>query len=286
MFHLRLSTPADVAALRGLIDLSVRGLSDGYYTPAQVESALRYVLGPDTQLIADRTYYVVATPAGELVAAGGWGKRRTLHGGDQAKGSDDPLLDPATDAARIRAFFVHPAWGRRGRRRVPCPRVDGDPAGRATLFGTGVYSVGAVGGGAARRPDAAGRANGPRHARGGRVTRGERPMDDQPLRVQYVGGVAVVGLGDHAPGEPLPDGGLLALLDQTGGRAVIDLTGCTSLSTAPLGKMIVASRRALALGGALRLCCAPWSVRELLEVTKLDSVILPFPTLADALQGF
>ena len=52
--------------------------------------------------------------AGELVAAGGWGRRQTLHGGDQMKGADDPLLDPATDAARIRAFFVHPAWARRG----------------------------------------------------------------------------------------------------------------------------------------------------------------------------
>jgi GNAT superfamily N-acetyltransferase len=112
--ELRLATPADVPALRRLIEASVRGLSAGYYTKAQVESALRYVFGPDSQLIADRTYYVITDERGELVAAGGWGRRRTLHGGDQMKAADDPLLDPATDAARIRAFFVHPAWARRG----------------------------------------------------------------------------------------------------------------------------------------------------------------------------
>lgn len=128
MFRLRFATPADVPPLRGLIEQSVRGLSDGYYTPSQVESALRYVLGPDTQLIADQTYYVVETEAGELVAAGGWGKRRTLHGGDQMKPADDPPLDPATDAARIRAFFVHPAWARRGLGRTLFERCAADAA--------------------------------------------------------------------------------------------------------------------------------------------------------------
>lgn len=124
----RLATPADVPALRGLIEQSVRGLSEGYYTAAQVESALRHVFGPDTQLIADGTYYVVETGAGELVAAGGWGKRRTLHGGDQMKPADDPLLDPATDPARIRAFFVHPAWARRGLARRLFDRCVADAA--------------------------------------------------------------------------------------------------------------------------------------------------------------
>jgi GNAT superfamily N-acetyltransferase len=128
MFRLRLATPADVPSLRGLIEQSVRGLSDGYYTPSQVESALRHVLGPDTQLIADGTYYVVETEAGELVAAGGWGRRRTLHGGDQMKPAADPPLDPATDAARIRAFFVHPAWARRGLGRRLFERCAADAA--------------------------------------------------------------------------------------------------------------------------------------------------------------
>jgi N-acetylglutamate synthase-like GNAT family acetyltransferase len=114
MFQLRLATPADVPKLRELIEQSVRGLSAGYYTASQVESALRHVFGPDTQLIADQTYYVVETETGELVAAGGWSRRRTLYGGDQMKGEADPPLDPAADAARVRAFFVHPAWSRRG----------------------------------------------------------------------------------------------------------------------------------------------------------------------------
>jgi GNAT superfamily N-acetyltransferase len=111
---LRFATPLDVPRLRVLIEHSVRALSVGYYTAAQIESALRYVFGPDTQLIADGTYYVIEEVDGALAAAGGWSRRRTLYGGDQMKGMEDPLLDPATEAARIRAFFVHPAWARRG----------------------------------------------------------------------------------------------------------------------------------------------------------------------------
>jgi len=71
------------------------------------------VFGPDTQLIADGTYYVVEA-GGTLAAAGGWSRRATLFGGDQMKDQLDPLLDPAREPARIRAFFVHPAWARRG----------------------------------------------------------------------------------------------------------------------------------------------------------------------------
>jgi GNAT superfamily N-acetyltransferase len=112
-FDLRPATDADVPALRALIAASVRGLSAGYYTPQQAESALVHVFGPDTQLIADGTYYVVEAE-GALVAAGGWSRRRTLYGGDQTKSAEDPALDPATEPARIRAFFVHPAWARRG----------------------------------------------------------------------------------------------------------------------------------------------------------------------------
>jgi GNAT superfamily N-acetyltransferase len=110
----RVATPDDIPRLSTLIEQSVRALSPPYYTDRQIESALRYVFGPDTQLVADRTYYVIESEDGELVAAGGWSRRRTLYGGDQMKGIDDPLLDPATEAARIRAFFVHPAWARRG----------------------------------------------------------------------------------------------------------------------------------------------------------------------------
>ena len=109
----RLATIADVPALQELIELSARSLSVGFYTKAQIDAAVKHVFGVDTQLIADGTYYVISG-AGGPVATGGWSARRTLYGGDQMKADEDPVLDPATDAARIRAFFVHPDWARRG----------------------------------------------------------------------------------------------------------------------------------------------------------------------------
>ena len=113
MIDVRPATTEDLSALRELIPLSVRALSREYYSHDQVESAIRHVFGPDTQLIADGTYYV-AEAEGSLVGCGGWGRRHTLYGGDQMKPDVDRLLDPATEAARIRAFFVHPDWPRRG----------------------------------------------------------------------------------------------------------------------------------------------------------------------------
>ena len=110
---LRLATAADLPALRALIPRSVRALSRGYYDDAQIEASIRHVFGPDTQLIADGTYFVV-TAGAEIVACGGWSQRRTLYGGDQTKSGEDPVLDPAREAARIRAFFVAPEWARRG----------------------------------------------------------------------------------------------------------------------------------------------------------------------------
>ena len=124
----RLATRADVPRLRELIDRSVRALGAGYYTSAQIESALCHVFGPDTQLIADGTYFVIESDAGELVAAGGWSRRRTLYGGDQMKSAEDPLLDPATEPARIRAFYVHPDWARRGLARQLFERCASDAA--------------------------------------------------------------------------------------------------------------------------------------------------------------
>lgn len=111
--RVRVATEADLAAIRALIPASVRGLSAGYYTPVEIESSIRYVFGPDTQLIADGTYFV-AERDGALAGCGGWSARRTLYGGDQAKDADDPRLDPGTEPARIRAFFVHPDHARRG----------------------------------------------------------------------------------------------------------------------------------------------------------------------------
>ena len=113
IFALRLATPVDVPRLQELIPLSARGLSQSCYSTEQIESLIRHVFGPDSQLIADATYYV-AEGEGQIVGCGGWSRRSTLYGGDQMKAAIDPLLDPAHDAARIRAFFVHPHWSRRG----------------------------------------------------------------------------------------------------------------------------------------------------------------------------
>ena len=109
----RLATRQDIPQLNELIALSVRGLSTEYYTPNQIESAIKYIFGIDTQLIIDGTYYI-AEKDSVLVGCGGWSKRNTLYGGDQHKDIEDPLLNPATDAARIRAFFVHPDYARQG----------------------------------------------------------------------------------------------------------------------------------------------------------------------------
>ena len=111
---LRLATSNDIPALKNLIDLSVRALSVDYYGHEQIESALKNVFGVDTQLIADQTYFV-AEAGDRLVGGGGWSKRHTLFGGDQAKSNaTDALLSPGEQPARLRAFYVHPEWSRRG----------------------------------------------------------------------------------------------------------------------------------------------------------------------------
>lgn len=113
-FKLRIATLADTEKLHALIALSVRGLMPQEYTPSQLESALGNWLGLDTQLIKDQTYFVVETHDREMVGCGGWSKRKTPYGSDHRANREDELLDPATEAAKIRAFFVHPEWSRRG----------------------------------------------------------------------------------------------------------------------------------------------------------------------------
>jgi GNAT superfamily N-acetyltransferase len=113
-WRIRLATATDIPVLTGLIDASVRGLQAGDYTAAQIDGALRAVYGVDTQLIADGTYFVVEDAEGTIGGCGGWSKRKTLYGGDAFNAREDSLLDPQCDAARIRAFFVHPDWARRG----------------------------------------------------------------------------------------------------------------------------------------------------------------------------
>lgn len=126
--RLRLAVPEDAPVLRELIEASVRGLQTEDYTPAQIEGALATVFGVDSQLIADGTYIVAeapsATKASEktadekspwtIVGCGGWSKRKTLYGSDHWTAREDSLLDPQRDAAKIRAFFIHPQWARQG----------------------------------------------------------------------------------------------------------------------------------------------------------------------------
>jgi GNAT superfamily N-acetyltransferase len=111
---LRKAVVGDIPRLREVIEASVRGLQAEDYSAAQIEGALQSVYGVDSRLIADGTYFVAEILEGRIVACGGWSKRKTLYGGDQYAGREDSLLDPAHDAAKIRAFFVHPRWARLG----------------------------------------------------------------------------------------------------------------------------------------------------------------------------
>ena len=117
-FRVRPALTTDLAVMRALIADSVRRLQAEDYTLAQLEGALTTVFGVDTQLIIDGTYLVVeacsADSDPQIVACGGWSKRRTLYGADQWTDRHDDLLDPAHEAAKIRAFFIHPDWARRG----------------------------------------------------------------------------------------------------------------------------------------------------------------------------
>jgi len=113
-FSIRVAQETDVPVLQGLIEASVRGLQIDDYSPAQIDAALRKVFGVDSQLMADGTYLVAENSAGEIVGCGGWSKRKTLYGGDVWVAREDSLLNPAKDAAKIRAFFIHPDWARRG----------------------------------------------------------------------------------------------------------------------------------------------------------------------------
>ncbi|KAJ7761074.1 N-acetyltransferase [Mycena metata] len=122
-FRLRFATVDDELELRALIARSARLLSLGEYTPEQVEGALRGSFGVDSQLVLDRTYFVVEED-GKIIGCGGWSKRRTLFGGNAHTVRDATELDPATDAARIRAFFVDPDHARRGIGRALLERCE------------------------------------------------------------------------------------------------------------------------------------------------------------------
>jgi hypothetical protein len=132
LIRIRPATPEDVPVLQELIGESVRALQAQDYTSEQREAALQSVFGVDSQLIEDGTYLLAEArvsdadstppPSAEkllggmprIAGCGGWSKRKTLYGGDQWTARQDDLLDPSVDAAKIRAFFIHPKWARRG----------------------------------------------------------------------------------------------------------------------------------------------------------------------------
>lgn len=112
-FSIRTATLEDVGALQKLITISARGLGRADYSEEQIEAALRGAWGVDTQLIRDGTYFVVKEDQ-VLAGCGGWSRRKTMFGSDARMGRESELLNPEMDAARIRAFFVHPDFARCG----------------------------------------------------------------------------------------------------------------------------------------------------------------------------
>jgi len=109
---IRLAAMHDVPALRDLMNVSIAGLLQPFLSPTQIDASYA-VMGLDTQLIEDGTYFVVEDGAA-VAGCGGWSRRATLFGGDHSSGRDAALLDPKKDAARVRAMYTHPAFARRG----------------------------------------------------------------------------------------------------------------------------------------------------------------------------
>jgi GNAT superfamily N-acetyltransferase len=138
----------DVPQLQALISRSARGLSVDDYRPEQIEGALRGAFGIDSQLLRDETYFIVED-GGECVGCGGWSYRSTLFGGDARAGRDASRLDPKTQPAKIRAFFVDPRHARRGVGSLLLEHCENEARSHgftavelmATLPGVKLYSV-------------------------------------------------------------------------------------------------------------------------------------------------
>lgn len=112
-YIIRKATLADRSNIQALIEVSARGLSQNDYSAEQIEAAIECIFGVDSDLIRDGTY-LVAEASGVLVGCGGWSKNRNLFGGDHYQNREAGLLDPGKEPAKIRAFFVHPDWARKG----------------------------------------------------------------------------------------------------------------------------------------------------------------------------
>jgi GNAT superfamily N-acetyltransferase len=145
---LRVAVPADEADVRAVMHASAAAIFPRYYDERQSASAVRYVAEPDPQLLADGTYFVLEA-GGAAIACGGWSRRRKPYVGSAAAADDLELLDPATEAAHVRAMFVHPAWTRRGLGRRIIEACEAAAAGEgfrrldlvATLPGIELYEA-------------------------------------------------------------------------------------------------------------------------------------------------
>jgi GNAT superfamily N-acetyltransferase len=111
-FTTRQAVIENVPALTTVMDAAISELQRGFLDDAQIESS-RAIMGLDTELIEDGTYFVVEID-GEIAGCGGWSRRATLYGSNEAPGRDSQLLDPRADPARVRAMYTHPEYARRG----------------------------------------------------------------------------------------------------------------------------------------------------------------------------
>jgi GNAT superfamily N-acetyltransferase len=109
---IRIATSEDTLALKNVMDRAIAELQADFLSPAEIEAS-QSVMGLDTRLIADGTYFA-AIIDGEIAGCGGWSRRATLYGGDHTPGREPALLDPATEAARVRAMYTNPDFTRRG----------------------------------------------------------------------------------------------------------------------------------------------------------------------------
>src|SRR5215213_1299201 len=108
----RLAQRDDLDLLKALMDTAISQNQKTFLNESQIASS-RAIMGLDTQLIDDGTYFIVEAE-GQLAGCGGWSRRATMYGGDQTPGRSAALLDPTKDAARIRAMYTHPNHTRKG----------------------------------------------------------------------------------------------------------------------------------------------------------------------------
>ena len=132
---LRIAAPADAAGIEALMKASAAGLFPAYYDEQAVASGIRYVAEPDPKLLADGTYFVLENE-GEMVACGGWSRRARPYTGSGNSASDDRVLDPASEAAHVRAMFTRPDWTRRGLAGGSWPNANERRRLRATASST------------------------------------------------------------------------------------------------------------------------------------------------------